>query len=54
MLYQREQYEHEVDARVRWHEVRVELGDVHVECAATITSQPRVEVILQQRPRSGT
>ena len=33
MTQQREQHEYEVDARVRRHEVRVELGDVDVECA---------------------
>ena len=32
MTQQREHYEYEVDARVRQHEVRVELGDVDVLC----------------------
>ena len=32
MTQQREQHEHEVDARVRRHEIRMELGDVDVEC----------------------
>ena len=30
---QREEHEYGVDARVRRHEVRVEFGDVGVECA---------------------